>query len=184
MAGRVMGFIIKLSFLLVFIVSQAVHAAEPPRDPYKYFFHESFGDFTEELETAKEEGKKGILLFFEMDECPYCHYMKNKVLNQRKVQEYYRKNFKIFAVDVEGDIEIKIFNGETMKMKEFALKKHRVRATPVFAFYDLDGKKIHSKIGKTSSVDEFLLMGKYIAEGIYKDVKFTRYKEQLKEQNK
>ena len=166
--------------VILLLLSQSLLAASTPRDPYKFFFQESFGDYTEELEIAKDENKKAILLFFEMDECPYCHYMKNKVLNQPEVQDYYRKHFKIFSVDIEGDVEITDFDGKTMKMKDFAFKKNRVRATPVFAFYDLTGKRIHRHIGKTSSVGDFMLMGKFIAEGIYKDMRFTKYKKSLR----
>lgn len=161
---------------LIFTTQLAVAASSTPRDPYKFFFEESFGDYTEELKLAKEQGKQGILLFFEMDECPYCHYMKSTVLNQPEVQEYFRKHFKIFAVDIEGDVEITDFEGETMKMKDFAFKKNRVRATPVFAFYDLDGKRIHRHIGKTAGIDEFMVLGRYIVEGAYKTEPFTKYK--------
>jgi thioredoxin-related protein len=168
-------------FVMLFVTQVALAAANVPRDPYKYFFEESFGDYTEELAIAREEGKKAILLFFEMDECPYCHYMKNTVLNQPEVQVYYRKNFKIFAVDIEGDVEITDFDGNTMKMKDFAFKKNRVRATPVFAFYDLEGKRIHRHIGKTADVEEFMILGQYIAEGAYKQERFTKYKRQLKD---
>ena len=175
-----MNVVSKLIVIVSVVLSQAAFAASEPRDPYKFFFQESFGDYTEELALAKEENKKGILLFFEMDECPYCHYMKNKVLNQPEVQAYYREHFKIFSVDIEGDVEIVDFEGNPMKMKDFAFKKNRVRATPVFAFYDLNGKQIHKHIGKTSSTGDFLLMGKFIADGIYKDMRFTKYKRQQK----
>lgn len=174
----------KLLLVILLVFSQSLLAASTPRDPYKFFFHESFGDYTEELAMAREENKKAILLFFQMDECPYCHYMKNKVLNQPEVQEYYRKHFKIFSVDIEGDIEMTDFDGEVMKMKDFAFKKNRVRATPVFAFYDLSGKRIHRHIGKTSGVENFMLMGKFIAEGVYKDMRFTKYKRQQKSAKK
>ncbi len=151
-------------------------AETTPRDPYQFFFHETFGDFSEELANAKGEGKKGVMIFFEMDECPFCHYMKGNVLNQVAVQEYYRENFLMFAVDIEGDVEIVDFQGESMPQKDFAFKKNRVRATPVIAFYDLNGKRIHRHTGKTSGVDEFMLMGKFVAEGHYQKTSFTRYK--------
>ena len=166
-------------FLLVSIAQ-----AGTPRDPYKHFFQESFGDYTEELETAKAQGKKAVFLFFEQDECPFCHYMKNTVLNQPEVQEYFRKNFAIFAVDIEGDIEIVDFEGRQMKMKDFAFKLNRVRATPVMNFYDLEGKRVVRYIGKTSGIEEFMLLGKYVAEGTYKDMRFTRYKRQHKNQHR
>jgi len=151
---------------------------EKPRDPYQHFFHQTLNDFSEELELARQEGKKGLLFFFEQAECPFCHYMKNTVLNQPRVQAYYRDHFLNYAVDIEGDIEIVDFQGNTMTQKEFSFKIHRVRATPVFTFYDLQGKRMVRFIGKTTGVDEFMLLGKYVVEGIYKDMSFTKYKRQ------
>ena len=154
--------------------------AETPRDPHSYFFNETFGDFSEELKSAREQGKKGIVLFFEMDECPFCQYMKGNVLNQPTVQDYYRNNFLLFSVDIEGDVEVVDFEGETMSQKDFAFKKNRVRATPVIAFYDLDGKRVHRHTGKTSGIEEFMLMGEYVADGHYLELPFTRYKREKK----
>lgn len=146
------------------------------RDPYKHFFHETFGDFTEELQRARDEGKDGVFIFFEMDECPFCHYMKQNVLNQRKVQEYYREHFLNFTVDIEGDIEVTDFQGRAMPQKDFAFKINRVRATPVLAFYDLEGNRIFRYTGRTSGVEEFLWMGEYVVGDAYEDAPFTRYK--------
>jgi thioredoxin-related protein len=67
-----------------------------------------------------------------------------------------------------------------MSQKDFAFKKHRVRATPVIAFFDLDGKRVHRHTGKTSGVEEFMLMGRYVAEGHYKELSFTRFKRSQK----
>ncbi|RMG58099.1 MAG: thioredoxin [Gammaproteobacteria bacterium] len=146
------------------------------RDPYKYFFQDTFGDFQEELETAREEGKDGILIFFEMDECPFCHRMKQTVLNRPEVQDWYRRHFRIFSVDIEGDTEITDFKGRTMKAKDFAFRENRVRATPVFAFFDLDGNRVFRYTGATSGPQEFMWMGEYVAGKHYKEMPFTRYK--------
>ena len=154
--------------------------AATPKDPYDYFFQQSLGDYAEELEVAKEEGKKAVMLFFELDECPFCHYMKNTVLNQPEVQAYYRKHFALFPIDIEGDIEMTDFSGKQMKMKDFAFKLNRVRATPVIAFYDLEGKRIVRFIGKTSGVEEFMQLGRFVAEGKYKTMRFTKYKRELR----
>jgi thioredoxin-related protein len=146
------------------------------RDPYKYFFNETWGNYQEELDNARQQGKDGILIFFEMDECPFCHYMKENVLNRPQVQDYYRKHFLNFSVDIEGDVEITDMHGKQMKQKDFAFREFRVRATPVIAFFDLNGKLIHRYTGKTSGVDEFMLLGKYIVDDVYKNMSFTRYK--------
>lgn len=174
MYKKIAPFVLALLSLMSFSAS----AAEGPRDPYTYFFNETFGDFSEELQNARDDGKKGVMIFFEMDECPFCHWMKMNVLNQPEVQAYYRENFLLFPVDIEGDIQITTFKGESMSQKDFAFKKHRVRATPVIAFFDLDGNVIHRHTGRTSSAEEFMLMGRYVAEGHYKDTRFTRFKRQ------
>jgi len=166
--------------VIVMVLSITGVQADTPRDPYEFFFQHSLGDYAEELAIAKEEGKKGVMLFFELDECPFCHYMKNTVLNQPEVQKYFNKHFTSFAIDIEGDIEMTDFSGKTMRMKDFAFKLNRVRATPVIAFYDFEGKRIVRFIGKTSGVEEFMQLGKFVVEGKYKTMRFTKYKRELR----
>lgn len=157
-------------FLLFFGFAPVSTAADMP------FFDTTFGDFTEELKLAEEEGKKGILIFFEMDECPFCHRMKTTVLNQPDVIEYFKKHFKIFQVDIEGDIEMTDFDGNVTTQKDFAFKQHRVRATPVIAFFDLSGQRMTRYTGATSSKEEFMLLGEYVVNDHYKQTSFTRFK--------
>lgn len=174
-----MGF--SFARLLVVIAMLSITGASQAAgggDPYTHFFDSTFGDFTEELALARERDKKGILIFFEMDECPFCHRMKQTVLNQPEVQEWYRENFLVFSVDVEGDTEITDFEGNAMRSKDFAEKKNRVRATPVFAFYDLDGNRVVRYTGATSGVEEFLWLGEFVADGHYKETNFVRFKRQ------
>jgi thioredoxin-related protein len=164
-------------FLLLFTVwSQTTAAAG--RDPYVYFFNETWGDFTEELQKAREQGKQGILIFFELEECPFCLRMERTVLNQPEVQAYYRKHFLNFSIDIAGDVEIVDFQGNATIQKDFAFKGNRVRATPVFVFYDLDGKPITRYTGATSGMEEFLWLGEFVAGGHYRDTRFTQYKRQ------
>lgn len=154
------------------------------KNPGEHFFDSTFGDFSEELETAKAQGKKGVLIFFEMDECPFCHWMKTNVLNQENVQEYFKKNFLIFSVDIEGDVEMTNFQGKVMTQKDFAFKENRVRATPVIAFFDLQGKRAMRFTGRTSSAEEFLLLGQFVVEKEYVNTKFSKYKRSHKNKKK
>ncbi len=169
-----------IAIVIVWFAYSASVLSETPRDPYKFFFQETWGDFAEEMTRAKSEGKKAIMIFFEMDECPFCHYMKTNVLNQPSVQAFYREHFLLFSVDIEGDVEMVNFKGETVKQKDFAFKENRVRATPVIAFFDFKGKRIHRHTGKTSGVNEFMVMGEYVASGRYKTMKFSKYKRMLR----
>ena len=177
-----MASVVLKTFSVVLILTCFSVSASTPRDPYEHLFVQSLGDFTEELEIAREDGKKGIFIFFEMDECPFCHRMKNTVLNQPEVQDSFNQTFHSLSVDVEGDIEIVDFDGNDMTQKQFA-SKNRVRATPVLAFYDLEGNQVFKYTGATSGREEFLWLAEYVAEGIYRlkddngrKISFTRYK--------
>jgi thioredoxin-related protein len=145
------------------------------RDPETHFFDSSLGNFKEELAVAKQQGKQGIMLFFEMDECPWCARMKATVLNQSEVQDFYHKHFLIFPVDTEGDVAMTDFKGRETIEKVYALE-NRVRATPVIMFFDLDGNQIVRFTGATKDKDDFLLLGRYVIEGAYKQMPYERYK--------
>ena len=162
------------------LVLQAPLWAEVTRDPAQYFFDQSLGDFKEELATAREAGKDGLLLFFEMDECPFCYRMKTTVLNRPEVQDYYKEHFLIFPVDIEGDVEIVDFKGDTVTQKDFAFRQYRVRATPVFGFFDLDGKLVTRFTGATRDAEEFLWLGEYVVGRVYEQMPFSRYKRERK----
>lgn len=170
-----------LAFALLLLAPLA--GADASRDPGQYFFDQTFGDFSEELQTARDDGKQGVLLMFEMDECPFCHRMKTTVLNQPSVQDYFKEHFLIFPVDVEGDVEVTDFSGEAMAQKDFALKSFRVRATPVFAFFDLDGNLVARYTGATRDAAEFLLLGRYVVDGAYRETTFTKYKREHADDN-
>ena len=168
--------IIKASFISI-IMSYALSVYAEVRNPEENFFQKSFGDYPEEIKLARELNKLGILIMFEQDECPYCYRMRTTILNQPAVQDYFKQYFSIFHVDIEGDTEIVDFDGKVMREKDFAFKVNRVRATPVFMFYDLDGKKVARYIGPTSTQDEFMLLGKYVVDKHYLTMSFTRFKQ-------
>jgi thioredoxin-related protein len=171
----------RLFALVLLMAMTAPLPALQLRDPGSHFFDETFGDLQEELETAREQGKKAILIMFEMDECPFCRRMKAKVLNREDVQDYYREHFLILSIDVEGDLEITDFQGNATTQKEFALKQFRVRATPVFQFIDLEGKAIGRAryTGATADAGEFMLLGRYVVDGHYKETSFVSFKRQM-----
>ena len=154
--------------------------SEQLRDPHEHFFQDTFGDFTEEMDVAREEGKKGIVIFFEMDECPFCERMHETVLNHIDVQDFYRRYFRVFTVDIEGDTEVVDFTGNEMPAKDFAFRINKVRATPVIAFYDLDGERVVRFTGAVRSKQEFLWLGEFAANGYYRETNFTRFKRAMR----
>jgi len=184
-----MSVLFRLFGLAIFLIPVSGLEAAAPRDPYQFFFEQSLGDLQEELEIARDDGKKGVFVFFEMDECPFCHRMKKTVLNQPEIQDYFKQNFQSISIDIEGDIEIVDFEGNSTTQKDFA-SKNRVRATPVMAFYDLEGSQVVRYTGATSGTEEFMWLAEFYIQGIYKEkdqngrsINFGKYK-RLKKQQK
>lgn len=149
------------------------------RDVEQYFFDPKLGDFKAELASAKKAGKQGVLLMFEQEDCPWCHRMKTTVLNQSEVQDFYKQRFLIFPLDIKGDTSMVDFKGRDTTEKVFAAE-NRVRATPVFGFFDLNGDLVFRWTGVTKDAAEFMLLGRYVADGAYKNQSFAAYKQGAK----
>jgi len=166
-----------LPLLLLILVSGA--SAET-RNPDSYFFDQTFGDLKADLDNAAKSGKKGALVMFEMEGCPYCHAMREHVLSQSEVQDYYRKHFVIFTIDIKGDTPLVDFAGKPTIEKRFA-DQYQVKVTPVFQFFDLNGKPTARLSGiAKGGVKEFLALGRYVVEGAYEDISFDQYKRKNK----
>ncbi len=159
---------------LVFLLSFNLAVAET-RDAQEYFFDATLGDFQVELADAKKNGKQGVLLMYELDYCPSCFRMKQTILNQSKVQDYYQKHFSIFLINLKGDVAMVDFKGKTTTEKAFGIEQS-IYAVPVFDFFDLEGNRIVRFPGAAKDADEFLLLGRYIVEGAYKTMSFAKYK--------
>jgi len=147
-----------------------------PRDPMEYFFHQSFNNLQEELEMAVAEKKTGVFIMFSDKDCPWCLKMKTTILNRVVVQNYYREHFRNLTIDIRGDTPMTDFDGNEVVEKDFAFKQHRVRATPVFMFFDTSGKVVMRLTGIVRDTQEFLWLGEFVVSGAYQKTNFTKYK--------
>jgi thioredoxin-related protein len=162
---------------LLFVVHSFVPvSAETILPPEISFFEETFGDMPDELAAMSGENKKALLIMFETDDCPWCLRMKQTVLNRQRVQDYYKTHFRIIAVNAEGGAPMVDFDGQETSETQFSLKLLRVRATPVFAFFDANGELLTKYTGTTKNADDFLLLGEYVVGDHYKQSKFSKYR--------
>jgi len=135
-------------------------------------------DYQGEIASLAEEGKY-LVLFFHQAGCPYCDKMRARVHPAAKVMDYFTDKFVMLESNIKGNLEVIMPDGTPGTERDFA-KKARIRATPVFIFYDKDGTPALRTTGFLD-VDKFLLAGKYVVEGVHKTKKsFYRY---LLEQN-
>lgn len=171
--------VVIVSLLLSLVVlSLAAQAQETERDAMTHFFHSSFNNLAEELRQAKSEGKQGVFVMFSDPDCPWCQKMKSSILNQAGIQDYFQKHFRVLHLDTRGDTMMTDFDGVEISEKDFAFKKHRVRATPVFIIFDLNGKDVLRYTGTARDSREFKLLGEFVVSGAYLNTNFTTFKRQ------
>jgi thioredoxin-related protein len=164
----------RLLVLLAF--STAVGAGEPS---WEAFFDPFLGDLKGELADAKAAGKKGVLVMYHFEECPYCRRMKREVLLRPEVQQAYRRDFTTIAIDTRGAQAITGIDGRTVPEKDLA-RKLGVRATPTFDFYAPDGARMYRHVGGIFDPGEFLLLERYVASGAFRSQTFAQFKDKEK----
>lgn len=167
----------KVILIATLVLSMVVVvSAETILPPEQTIFDETFGDLQEELASVKEENKKALMIMFETNDCPWCMRMKQTVLNRQRVQDYFKENFRIITLNAEGGAPIVNFEGEDTSETKFALKLLRVRATPVFAFFDAEGNLLTKYTGTTKNADDFMLLGEYVVDDHYKAERFSKFR--------
>jgi len=130
-------------------------------------------DYQGEVEAAADEDKY-LVLFFHQAGCPYCDKMRARVHPEPAVMDYFSQHFVMMESNIKGNLDVVMPDGTAASEVEFA-RKLRVRATPVFVFYDKDGS---TALRTTGYLDEkqFLLAGKYVVDGVHKTGKsFFRF---------
>ena len=162
-------------FVLLLAFAAAAHAAEP----WEAFFDPFLGDLKSELADAKAAGKKGVVIMYHFEECPYCRRMKREVLLRPEVQQAYRKDFTVIAIDTRGAQPITGVQGSTLPENLYA-KSVGVRATPTFDFYAPDGERLYRHVGGIFDPREFLLLERYVASGAFRSQTFAQFKEKEK----
>ena len=150
-------------------------SAQTLRSPDQHFFQLMLGDLKRELEGARAEGRKGVLLVYEMDACPFCARFHKTVLRDAGVQDWYRRHFSVFRIDIRGANPVVGFDGKELSESDFA-KQQRVRATPTSVFYDLTGKETVRFAGPARDVREFMQLGDFVVSGQWRSSTFDAYK--------
>lgn len=158
---------------LLFVVLAAWLAGACAADADK-FFDQSLGDFSAELKAARQAGKLGVLLMFEVEGCPYCRKMRQQVLSRDDVQSYFRKHFAIFSVDANGDVVITDFSGKEISEKAYA-RALRIRGTPSFVVVGTAGRELARLSGAARDAEEFMQFGRYVTDGHYKTQSIEQY---------
>lgn len=127
-----------LAFLFAATFCISLQAAEIGDDGLhkQPWFAVTFKDMTEDLETARDEGKR-LAIIFEQRGCIYCSKMHEEVFSDLKIAEYIQENFMVVQMNLFGDEEVTDFDGEALPEKEMA-QRWGVVFTPTMMFLPKD----------------------------------------------
>lgn len=162
---------------LALLAFAAPVAAESERADPEAFYSHSFGDFQSDLRTALDSGKKGILLYWHQDACPFCQKMEREVFTQPIVHEFFHKYFDVYKVNIKGNKRFTDLDGDRVSQVKFAVQ-NRARATPTLAVFGEGGEEL-VRFVTNPNVREMLALGKYVVDGTHEGgTDFFQYKGQ------
>ena len=131
-------------------------------------------DLKSVLAQATQNGKRGVLVLFELHGCGECRRLKDTVLRDPAVRDFYQRHFLSVSLDLTSAAPLVDFKGNPFKQIEFALA-NRVQVAPTFIFFDADGEPVTRFAGPVKDAGEFLQLGRYVAEAAYENAPFRAY---------
>ena len=145
------------------------------------WFALTFRDVAEDIASAKEEGKR-LVMIFEQRGCIYCAKMHEELLSDPEVSDFIKANFKVVQYNMFGDEEVTDLDGEVLTEKTAARKWGYV-FTPTMVFLPEEapeGKTVAEAAVATMPGAfgkwTFLNMFKWVAEkGYESDEHFQKY---------
>lgn len=119
---------------LALLIPLAASAAEIGDDGLhkQPWFAITFKDMAEDLEAARQEGKR-LAVIFEQRGCIYCAKLHQEVLSDPEVAGYIADNFMVVQYNLFGDEEATDFDGEVLPEKRMA-NRWGVVFTPTIMF--------------------------------------------------
>ena len=97
------------------------------------WFLESFLDLADDLEGARKEGKRFVIMW-ELKGCPYCKETHFVNFAQPRIADYVKANFEVLQLNIIGSRKVTDFDGAELSEKDLAAK-YGVRFTPTFQFF-------------------------------------------------
>ncbi len=146
------------------------------------WFLESFLDLTDDLEGARKEGKRFVVMW-ELKGCPYCKETHLVNFAQPRISDYVKSNFEVLQLNIIGSRKVTDFDGAELSEKALAAK-YGVRFTPTFQFFAEDAATMKSlppakrEVARSPGYlrpDDFLAMFRYVREKAYESKSLLDY---------
>ena len=146
------------------------------------WFLESFLDLAYDLEGARKEGKRFVVMW-ELRGCPYCKETHFVNFSQPRISDYVKANFEVLQLNIIGSRKVTDFDGQELSEKALAAK-YSVRFTPTFQFFGENAATLKGlppakrEVNRAAGYmlpDDFLAMFRYVREKAYEGKSFRDY---------
>lgn len=136
------------------------------------WFKESFLDIAEDLSEAAD-GDKHVILFLEMNGCPYCFKMIEENFQGSDYSEWLQERFDVIALNVRGDREVALDADTTLTEKALA-EQLDVRFTPTVVFLNGAGDPV-ARVSGYRNVQDFKRVLDYVDAKAYEGQTLAAY---------
>lgn len=131
-----------------------------------------FLTFDEGLSQARTTQRR-MFLYFGRYGCGWCDKTNRDAFSDQRVREAYLANYVLVYVDAESGKRLTLPTGERITEMEFGVRL-KVFATPMFAYFEPDGKLI-VKLSGIQTAQDFLDYDRYVHGGIYRSKPFRQF---------
>ena len=145
------------------------------------WFKQSFLDIPEDVAEATDNNKH-LMLFVDLDGCPYCTRMLHESFEVKNpTSDFIKKHFDVVNLNVKGSREVTWDKETVVPEKDLAIKLG-IQYSPTILFLDKD-QNIVLRINGYRSAEKFKDILLYIQGEHYKTKKLTEFLEGLKNKN-
>lgn len=137
------------------------------------WFKLSFLELKSDLQEAKEQKKKGVIIYFGQHFCPYCKAHLENNWGQKDIVQYTQKHFDVIAINVKGQKPVIDIDSKTYTEKSFAAL-NQTNFTPSILFYNTQGQIVLRLRGYRPPY-QFRAALEYVADEHYKREPFRNY---------
>ena len=137
------------------------------------WFKISFLDLYDDIEESAASGKKGIIIYFGQEYCPYCKAHLEINWGNPEIIKFTRDNFDVIAIDVKGSRNITDIDGTVYEENAYSVK-HRTNFTPSLLFYNNNKQEV-LKLQGYHPPYQFRAALEYVRDGHYEKESFREY---------
>ena len=136
------------------------------------WFKESFLEIADDVDEASEAGKH-VLLFFQLNDCPYCDRMLEEAFEKEPLTSFIQQHFDTIAINVRGDRDI-AFNEEISVTEKQLSEILKVAATPAILFLNEDNKTV-VRVNGYRAPERFKQILEFVASKSYQTTRLGDY---------